>query len=251
MKVDVYSNMYNEELILPYWLRHYETFADRIFIWDGGSTDKTLGILKAHPKVTLLPRGQRGHDDDYYITELYPQYEKYSRGVSDWVIIADADEFIYHPHLLEVLEKAKKEKIRMILSEGFSMISDKFPTGNGQIYDEIKTGFADAKYSKWTIFSPDLSLRFWRGRHWRPHGSNGVARSGYDGLKLLHYRFIGKKYLENRTIKNIEGVKLITPGNTCSFTLESVVRCPNGENSSMLEWLAKYGRRAPNVIDEN
>jgi len=246
MKIDVYSNMYNEEPILPYWLRHYETFVDRIFVWDGGSTDKTLEMLKKHPKVTLLPRDiKRGHDDEYYVKSLYPQYRTYSRGYADWVIVADADEFIYHPHIRKVLEKAKKDGIQMIQCEGYAMVSKKFPNGNGQIYDEIKTGYPNKTASKWTIYSPDISVGFFVGRHGRPWGYFGCNKSRDCKIKLLHYHFIGMEYLKARTLKNIEGVKLFQPD--FPITLNTPNLCPNGDIANMLKWLDKHATKAPLV----
>lgn len=255
MKIDVYSNIYNEEEILPYWLRHYETFADRIFIWDCGSTDKTLDILKKHPKVTLLPlppEKMSGFDDYYFVNYLYPQYEKYSRGVVDWVIIADADEFIYHPQIKEVLEKAKNDGWQLVQCEGFSMVSSKFPTTNGQIYDEIKTGFSDRRYSKWTIFSPDVFIRFSRGRHWRPYGFENIKKNRDVSIKLLHYRFVGRGYLERRTRRNIERFALVK-SNTKTYnnnwiTIETPIICPNHENCAVLKWFDKYKNKGINVI---
>ena len=253
MKIDVYSNMYNEELILPYWLRHYETFANRIFIWDGGSTDKTLEMLKKHPKVTLLPRGKYGHCDEYYVACLYPQYEKYSRGVSDWVIIADADEFVYHPHLRKVLEKAMKAGVQVIQCAGNAMISDNFPTTNGQIYDEIKMGLPNKFESKWTIHSSNIHIRHHTGRHGPP---TAVMDSVYKrsagrgtGIKLLHYRYIGKEYIESRERKNIEQVNIAYPGNTWGFTLEVPRRCPDGSSANIFEWLTEHKGEEVNVID--
>ena len=73
MKIDVYSIVRNDRYILPYFLRHYSTFADRIFIIDDHSTDNTVEIVKANPKVTLLPfeynRGMN-EDDSRSIAEL-------------------------------------------------------------------------------------------------------------------------------------------------------------------------------------
>ena len=54
MTIHVYNIVHNEEFLLPYYLRHYEQFADKIFIFDDESTDRTAEIAKAHPKVTYL-----------------------------------------------------------------------------------------------------------------------------------------------------------------------------------------------------
>lgn len=251
MKIDVYSNMYNEEFMLPYWLRHYETFADRIFIWDDHSTDRTLEILSKHPKVTMLPRDKHGHHDHYYVTDLYPQYEQYSRGVSDWVMIADADEFIYHPHLREVLEKAKEQGIQVLQCDGFSMLSEDLPTKNGQIYDEIKIGVPDKAESKWTIHSPNIHIRYKKGRHGPPSVEGEFRRSAGrgSGIKLLHYRYLTKEYIESREKKNIEQINFAYPGNDWAYTLESNRTFPSGEKMKIDEWLAKHKTDVVNVIN--
>jgi len=44
----------------PVLLRHYETVAERIFVWDDQSDDGTTEMLKAHPLVTLLPLKHHG-----------------------------------------------------------------------------------------------------------------------------------------------------------------------------------------------
>ncbi|MBI2405511.1 glycosyltransferase family 2 protein [Candidatus Microgenomates bacterium] len=241
--------MYNEEFMLPYWLRHYETIADRIFIWDGGSTDKTLEILSHHPKVTLLPRDEPGHSDHYYVTTLYPQYEKYSRGVAEWVMIADADEFVYHPHVREVLKKAKKDGLQMIQCSGFSMISEKLPRKDGQIYDEIKTGIPDSFESKWTIFSPDICMRYRKGRHGTPYNRRQFMGSRDTGIKLLHYRYLTKEYIQKRERKNMKGIKIAYPGHTWSFTLGGPRSMPNGEEMNIYQWLTKHRGEACNVLE--
>ena len=53
LKICVYTICKNEEFFAKRWLRSAEE-ADAIFVNDTGSTDKTVEILQAHPKVTLI-----------------------------------------------------------------------------------------------------------------------------------------------------------------------------------------------------
>ncbi len=252
MKIDVYSNIYNEEFMLPYWLRHYETIADRIFVWDGGSTDGTLDILKKHHKVTLLPRDQRGHDDHYYVTELYPQYKEHSCGVSDLVIIADADEFVYHPNLKETLSRLVKDGVEIIQCDGYSMMSNNLPTTNGQIYDSLKVGIESNMGTKWTIHSPNVDVRYRKGRHGTPYNFRGNyknSRHKYHGIKLLHYRYIGKEYIEERERKNIEQMEVAFPEHDWSYTTDGPRTMPDGEQINIFEWMKKNKEKFINVLE--
>lgn len=248
MKIDVYSNMHNEELILPYWLRHYETIADRIFTWDDDSTDTTREILGKHPKVTILPMGKHNSNDLYWTTYVFPQYEQISRGCADWVIVADADEFIYHPNLLKILEEEKGKGTQVIQCQGYSMVSDSLPTTNGQIYDEIKMGLPDRRESKWTIHSTDISIRFAKGRHGPVYNHSAFVRSRGTGIKLLHYRYLGEKYLNDRNMKLFERHKLMH-NFTGKYSIQEKYTCPDGSKDSLLNWFTAHKGEAINVVD--
>lgn len=248
MKVDVYSVMHNEEIIAPYWLRHYETFADRIFIWDDDSTDSTREILAASPKVTFLPVEKYGDDDDYWITSLFPQYEKISRGVADWVMIADADEFIYHPNMIEALSKAKEQGSQIIGCQGFTMVSDGLPTTSGQIYDEIKMGLPDQLESKWTIHVPNIFVRYGRGRHVKPHRKMGNVLDSETGIKLLHYRYLGPEFYESRDMRN-QIRNALAYGYEAEYIPDKRRRLPDRTDGSGIEWHQINKSRAKNVVD--
>ena len=248
MKIDVYSNMYNEEVIVSYWLRHYETIADRIFIWDDDSTDATRKILVKNSKVTFLPMEKHGDDDGYWTTTLFPQYEKYSRGLADWVIIADADEFIYHPHLLDVLRQEKEKGTQIIQCAGYTMISEKLPTTAGQIYDEIKLGLPDGMESKWTIHSPDITIRFGRGRHGPVHNHGAYVRDRHTGIKLLHYRYFGDENYENHDKKILERNRMVFHF-TKEYSRQEPRTLPDKTRGSALDWFAAHKAEATNVVD--
>lgn len=233
LKVDVYSIMRNEIKILPYFLRHYETFADRIFVWDDGSNDGTLEMLKSHPKVKVLPLNLGRIDDDYFVNKLWPQYETISRGNADWVMCIDADEFIYHPNILNKLEELGKEGIKRVLCHGFTMYHPTFPTTSGQIYDEVKLGVKDKWSTKHVLFTPDIRIRWSRGRHrLRTDHPPNIVTILDIGIHILHFRYLGWEYYMERTKRNLAY-------DNVEFFMERVGPMPDGSATAPYAWFEK------------
>ena len=198
MKIHVYSIVRNDRYILPYFLRHYSTFADRIFIIDDHSTDDTAEIAKANPKVTLLPfEYDRGMNEDDFNDCLEKSYKKYSRGNADWVICVDSDEFIYNKDIIFELAKQSIDKNKVLRSEGYMMVSEVLPSGNGQIYDECKKGVRTKSYDKTVIFNPEIDITFSHGRHFSQYPTDIIAVNA--GMLLLHYRYLSKEYFIERS----------------------------------------------------
>ncbi len=109
MKIHVYSIMKNEEKFLPYFLRHYSTFADSIYIFNDNSTDNTVEIAKLNEKVQLLDYNyETGFFDGDVNTCFEKAYKKHSRCVADWVMVVDADEFLYNKNMEERMKEQKK-----------------------------------------------------------------------------------------------------------------------------------------------
>ncbi len=240
MKIDVYSIMRNEIKILPYFLRHYETFADRIFVWDDGSDDGTREILEAHPKVTILPLNLGRCDDDYFVAHLWPQYRK-SRGYADWVICVDADEFVYHPNILTRLEELGQQGIRRVYCYGFTMYHPEFPITTGQIYDEVKLGVADKWSSKLVLLDPELNMRWSRGRHRYSHLGGNVTAMFDTGIHILHFRYLGWEYYMERTKRNLAYDNI-------EFFMERKGPMPDGTAAPPYEWFEKHKDSFKNVV---
>jgi len=195
--VEVHIVAFNEELILPYTLRHYKTFASRIVIHDGGSTDRTKEIAKA--------AGAEVHDWDTAgkINDELLRILKETCWVGtkcDFAIVVDADEFVHMPegasHTLSAYFKAK---VPVIKCKGFEMESPELPKTDGQIYDEINHGAPDDRwYGKPCILQPRLlkSIHFTHGAHEANaellSGARFIPRSAtLPEAKLLHYHHIG------------------------------------------------------------
>src|SRR3990172_8660514 len=161
-KVWVFSVCWNEALLMPYFLRHYSTLASQIIIWDEQSTDGTREIIQSCPKAQLRDWPCKGLDDDRFL-EAVNNWYKMARGSADWVMWPDIDEILYHPNPLQVLASANGD---MVHATGYAMISKgNPPSGEGQIYDELRTGCRQNNYDKWIIWRPGVEIQHTAGRH--------------------------------------------------------------------------------------
>jgi glycosyltransferase involved in cell wall biosynthesis len=202
MKIDIVILAYNEERIIAYAIRHYQTFARRIRVYDGRSTDRTREIARAMgAEVVDWDTGDRLNDQ--MALELKNSCWKGSD--ADWVGMLDADELLYFPAGVEATIAAyEAQGLAMVRPYGWNMLSETFPTGPGQIYDEIRHGARYDSlwgYGKPVFFRPSLVRE--TGFNVGAHDSKTVL---VDGTRLpsiverpfsnptaylLHFKWIG------------------------------------------------------------
>lgn len=200
MKLWVYTICHNEAPMLAYFLRHYAPLADKVVLYDDHSDDGGPALAAAYANVEVRAYPGNGLDDLRFVefaAETYPE----ARGQADWVIWVDTDEFVYHPYLLGTLGRYMAESVTLPLTAGYAMYAPEFPTGPGQIYDEVKTGMPYAAYSKPCVFNPALTLRWHAGKHGLLNDDN-AKRSQAAELKVLHYRHLGAAWFEGRNHRN-------------------------------------------------
>ena len=197
--VEVHVLAFNEAELMPYVLRHYRTFADRIVIHDAGSTDGTQGIAKTGG-AEVVPWETGGEFNDQLAMEL--KNTCWHGTLADWVIVCDCDELWYFPDGAQrQLMAYFDQQIAVVKPQGFNMVSEVYPTTTGQIYDEVKTGSPEPWYAKCALFSPRLvrEMHYLPGAHdckallysgeWidLPMGSPSSVPPSY----LLHYHHLG------------------------------------------------------------
>src|SRR4051795_5834891 len=85
----------DEERYLPGWLANIAPHVDGIVALDDGSTDRTVEILSAHPKVKLL-RNPRGEAWDERANQVALVKAAREHG-AEWLLCLDADERIETP----------------------------------------------------------------------------------------------------------------------------------------------------------
>lgn len=193
MKIDVFTTCYNEEIILPYFLRHYKEFANKITIFDNMSTDNSVNIMKEFG-VDVIQFDTNNQFEEAVLINIRNNCWKNSD--ADWVIVCDTDELIYHPNLIERLENIEATHI---VTEGYEMMSEVLPTTDGQIYDELKMGFLKVDYSKPCLFKPSeiSEINFAPGSHTAKPTGNVISVND-SGIKLLHYKYLNREILINK-----------------------------------------------------
>ena len=191
-QVHLYAQCWNEEFMLPFFFRHYDPFVERYVIFDDGSTDGTLSLLRSHPRVDIRPFPKS--DQESFVNSeqaLSNECWKESRGEADWVIVTDVDEHLYHPQMVTYLTECAAEGVSIIPALGFQMIRDDIPSTCETLCEACTLGAPWAQMMKCSVFAPSRirEINFSVGRHVAaPLGEIVLPRR--DEVMLLHYKYI-------------------------------------------------------------
>lgn len=195
MKIHLYCLCWNEERFLPFFLRFYESLVDEIFVFDDGSTDRSLEILRAHPRVRVERFERPRMEATPASADFVPFYDgiwRRSIGDADWVILCNIDELFYHPGSRAYLEACLKDRITWIPSAGYDLLSWAAPTSSADLLKTVRRGVRNPLLDKVCAFHPEAiqETRFDQGRH-RAHPAGDVRMPPTTEVKLLHYQYLG------------------------------------------------------------
>ena len=112
-KIEIITMMYNELFLAPYFCQHY-SFADKIrVILDTDTNDGTEDILSRYKNVSVEYFTFPDMMDD--ILKVQKLSDAYSSSDADWVMMPDADEFIFTKDHLEESVRAFLERFPSII----------------------------------------------------------------------------------------------------------------------------------------
>jgi len=194
--VHVYALCWNEEKIIPFFLRHYNEFVDHYYIYDNNSDDRANELLARQTNVTIIKYDTGGVFNDVVHQQIKNTAWKQSRGKADWVIVIDMDEFLYHPKMTELLSSSVNTIFKPV---GCNMVSETFPEADKNITEQVKAGVYDDKYSKMVLFNPHriIEINYMPGAH--EIYPEGIIELFQDTeMKLLHYKSLSTNYLLER-----------------------------------------------------
>ena len=190
MTLETFAVCHNEEVILPYFLKHYSQYGS-VTIFDNQSTDRSLEIINNSDAILFsFDTGNEFRED--ILTSIRNSCWKDSK--ANWVIVTDVDEFVYHRHLARALLETKGT---VILPRMFNLYSDQLPTTGGQIYDEIQWGVEFN--SKMCLFRPSAikEMNYDPGCHFA-HPEGNFLLDFKSPIINLHYKNLSLEYVINR-----------------------------------------------------
>ncbi len=198
IRVHVYVICWNEAVILPHFLKHY-AFAEKIVVLDNGSDDGSQALVEASANGEVRSYSTGGVLSDERYIEIKNSVWKESRGKADFVIVCDADEFLYHPDLSAVLGAMKERKASVLWPAGYEMVGDRIPAPEEDLLKLTPEGMRLHTYDKGLLFDPDLvdEINYDMGCHLcKPQGKIEYYRC--PGLVLLHYKHLSPEYVWGR-----------------------------------------------------
>jgi len=190
MKIETFTVCYNEEKMLPYFLRHYSRYG-HVTVFDNNSTDSSAAIAKDF-NATVIPFNSDDRYREDILTHLRNNCWKESQ--ADWIIVADVDEIVYHRMLDLALSRSTGT---VIMPHMFEMFSQAFPKTKGQIYEEVNTGIE--MRSKMFLLRPGSikEMNYTPGSH-TAHPEGNVVVDVHTGIIAMHFKYVSLAYAIDR-----------------------------------------------------
>jgi len=182
MVITVVTIVKNECDLMPFFMRHYQKFVDRIIVYDE-STDDTPDIVRRMGGEVITMEPGNGIRDDIHAALKSQAGGKFG---GDWTLVPDADEFLYYPDMRDLLAEYQQHGITLPRTEGYAMVGEKMLT-DGLLTDTLRDGLPDKIYSKRIVYCSHLPITYRPGAH--KCQASGDVPSPFADIKLLHYKF--------------------------------------------------------------
>jgi hypothetical protein len=225
MNIHCYILTYDESRMIRHTINWYSGFCEKIIIYDNESPDDTVQLAKWFPNVEVKTFSTDGLFHEGKMTKIRNECWKESRD-ADYVIVCDADEFLYSKNIVQDLIELKRMGVAIPLTEGNNMVSGKFPDDYSMsITEQVKTGVRAYNFDKRIIFDPKAvrSMNFGLGSHkFAPdfYKTQTINVINAPILKLLHYKWLDKEYISERHKQMVGRMSKFSRDNACGWEYE-------------------------------
>lgn len=191
--ITIYTICYNEEIMLPFFIKHYRRmFPDcHIVVYNNQSTDRTKEIALSYGCEVREYDSNNEIRDDLYL-EIKNNCWKEAK--TDWVLIADCDEICFIDH--HQLKQEENLGHTIISFEGWNLIT---MSDDPDIIDlNMNVGSRAVQYDKYYLFNRlhIKEINYSAGCHYAsPVGKVKLSDTKYT---MCHYKALGLNYMINR-----------------------------------------------------
>jgi len=214
MKIAAVTMVYNEALLLPYFLHHYEHLDEIYVLYETDSTDDTLKILKQASNVIIKNCHIEGGLDS--IDKVNLTNDTLHTIKADWVYVVDCDEFIFPPQESpeDFLIRQDCDNYNVVRAGMFQVYrhrtdKDLDPSllpipqrvhGDPDLFSTVEgpNKARNTLYVKPIVVKPSNQIRFWPGNHF-VEGNVRVSPELYMGA---HWQMADPSLAIDRRIKN-------------------------------------------------
>lgn len=116
----------NEEDIIPFCIDYWKRIADKVIVYDNGSTDSSIELLSKYDWIEIRHFETEGQNDPYQKQVKELAYKEF-RDQATVIIISDMDEVFYFNDLEKELDKMINGNYDAMLLPLYSLCEDKKP----------------------------------------------------------------------------------------------------------------------------
>jgi len=205
MRITVLSKWFEEIDFVFFFFNHY-SYVDRIIIYlDKSSKDGSAEFLKKQPKAQIVWGGTDGKLDDYECCEALSKIA--CECTTDWLIYADADEYVFPLEMADPRETLAKADGNLIYSHMWNM----FRHVDDEDLDPSKPTLLQRRHGdprripecvKPNIVRSDLGIHWGVGCHYVVGTRNPIIPSSvrFDGA---HWQSVDLELACKRRIKGV------------------------------------------------
>lgn len=223
--------MYNEELMAPFFCKHYKNVDEIRVLLETDTDDKTENILLSYNNVKIIPcHIKEGLDDTQKVQMINEQLNLIK---CDWVYVVDTDEFIFPASWEDPKEFLKRQEGDVIYAWLYQVYRhkddkdldyDKSPIPQRLYGDPDRLSTLEAEhtasnnhYVKPIIVRPNLGIQFKPGNH-KIENEFKICVERYHGVHwqmadpslAIPRRLLRKKRFSEENKKNEQGFQHFT-----------------------------------------
>lgn len=205
MKLVVHCLVKNEEKFIWYAIQSVIDYVDKILVWDTGSTDKTIEIIKAI-KSSKINFKQVSGDITLLRQKMLEETD------SEWILILDGDEIWWKDSITEAIDIISKNRnIMAIVHENIMLTGDMYhylPSNLGKYRIAGRTGHLNIRFIK-NISGLHVNGKYPNESYNHADGTKvqnlDKSKIYFASLPYLHASFIVRSSIDKKKIKYDRG----------------------------------------------